>query len=41
VETVRAFSTGSKCIEKVIFCCFQENDLRIYKSLLHGDSTAE
>lgn len=41
VDTVRAFSIGSKCIEKVIFCCFSESDLKIYRNLLHGTSGVE
>lgn len=41
VNTVRAFSISSKFLEKIIFCCFSEADLKVYESLLHDRSTAE
>lgn len=34
IETVRAFPADGTTLERVIFCCFSAEDLRLYQSLL-------
>jgi O-acetyl-ADP-ribose deacetylase (regulator of RNase III) len=34
IDTVRAFAACSACLEKVIFCCFSDFDLEVYRRRL-------
>lgn len=37
VETVREFLAGAAVVGQVIFCCFSQEDLEIYRELLGAD----
>jgi O-acetyl-ADP-ribose deacetylase len=36
VETIRTFLQEESSIQRVTFCCFSEDDLKLYNSILHN-----
>jgi O-acetyl-ADP-ribose deacetylase (regulator of RNase III) len=34
VETVRAMSALQDCVERIVFCCWSDQDLSVYRSIL-------
>jgi len=34
VETVRAMSALQDCVELIVFCCWSDQDLSVYQSIL-------